>query len=150
MQGATIEHEQYRRAEGPGASGFAERAAPFIPRRRGLRTALAWSAAGFLAGALFWHAVGFWRFISDIVLDPAPAPAQMTAVAPPSQVSLPTIYMVDPANCTALILDRKTNSTAMQPCPRNGLALRLEVNGRDSLAVASDTAALVPARYPAN
>jgi len=150
MQAATIERERYRRAERPGTGGFAGRAAPFIPGRRRLRTALAWSAAGFLAGALFWHAVGFWGFISDVVLDPAPTPVQMTAVAPPSQVSLPTIYMVDPANCTALILDRKTNSTVMQPCPHNGLALRLETNGRDSLAVASDTAALMPARYPAN
>jgi len=29
--------------------------------------------------------------------------AAMAAVARPSQVSLPTIYLADPANCTALI-----------------------------------------------
>jgi hypothetical protein len=122
MRGATIERQRYGEAARPGDGGIAARGASFIRRGRGLRTALLWSAGGFLAGALFWHAVGFWRFI-------APRPEQMAAVAPPSRVSLPTIYMVEPANCTALILDRKTNSTVMQPCPRDGLALRLEANG---------------------
>ena len=150
MRAATIERQRYGEAARPSDGDFAASAASFVRRGRGLRMALLWSAGGFLAGAIFWHAIGFWRFLSDVVFDPAPRSAQMAAIAPPSQVSLPTIYMVDPANCTALILDRKTNSTAMQPCPRNGLALRLEANGeRESLAVASDPAVL-PARYPAN
>jgi hypothetical protein len=145
MAAATIERERYRATLGPAAA----KATGFIPRRRSYRTALLWAAGGFLAGALFWYAVGFWRFVSDVVLAPAPtAAAEMTAVAPPSQVSLPTIYLVDPANCTALILDRKTNSTVMQPCPQKGLALRLEANSeRESLSVVGDPA-IVPARYP--
>jgi hypothetical protein len=143
MQAATIERERDREAA-------RSRAGSIIPRGRGLCTALLWSAAGFLAGAIFWHAVGFWRFTSDAVFDPAPRQAQMAAVARPSQVALPTIYLVDPANCTALILDRKTNSTVMQPCPQKGLALRLEANGeRESLAAAGDPA-VIAARYPAN
>jgi hypothetical protein len=85
---------------------------------------------------LFWYAVGFWRFVSDVVLDSAPQLAPtITAVAQPSRPSLPTIHLVDPVNCTALILDRKTNSTEMRPCPQEGLALRLEPDGeRESLA----------------
>jgi hypothetical protein len=144
MAAATIERERYRETLGPAAA----KATGFIPRRRSYRTALLWAAAGFLAGAFFWYAVGFWRFVSDVVLAPAPtAAAEMTAVAPPSQIS-PTIYLVDPANCTALILDRKTNSTVMQPCPQKGLALRLEANSeRESLSVVGDPA-IVPARYP--
>jgi hypothetical protein len=150
MRGAAIERQRYGEAARPGDGGFAASAAYFIGRGRGLRTALLWSAGGFLAGALFWHAVGFWRLISYVVFDPAPTVAQMAAVAPPSRVSLPTIYMVEPANCTALNLDRKTNSTVMQPCPRDGLALRLEANGeRENLAVASDSA-VFPVHYPAN
>jgi hypothetical protein len=147
MAAATIERERYRETLGSAAA----KATGFVPRRRSYRTALLWAAAGFLAGALFWYAVGFWRFVSDVVLAPAPtAAAEMTAVAPPSQVSLPTIYLVDPANCTALILDRKTNSTVMQPCPQKGLALRLEANSeRESLAVVGDRV-IVPARYPAD
>jgi hypothetical protein len=65
----------------------------------------------------------------------------MTAVAQPSEISPPTIYLVDPANCTALILDRKTNSTVMKRCPQEGLALRLQANSeRESLAVVGDPA----------
>jgi hypothetical protein len=147
MAAATIERERYRATLGPAAA----KATGFIPRRRSYRTALLWAAGGFLAGALFWYAVGFWRFVSDVVLAPAPtAAAEMTAVAPPSQVSLPTIYLVDPSNCTALVLDRKTNTTVVQPCPQKGLALRLEANSeRESLAVVGDPV-IVPARYPAD
>jgi hypothetical protein len=67
-------------------------------------------------------------------------------VAQPSRTSLPTIYLVDPANCTALILDRKTNSTEMRPCPHEGLALRLDPDGeRESLAAVGASSG-----YPAN
>ena len=95
--------------------------------------------------------MGLWQFVSDIVLDPRPQPATtMTAIARPSDVTLPTIYLVDPANCTALILDRKTNSTVMRPCPQQGLALRLKANSEpESLAAVSDPAA-IPACYRAN
>jgi len=145
MQAATIEQEHYREAFGSAQS------ADFVPHRRGYRTALLWCAGGFLAGALFWYAVGFWRFVSDIIFDPGPRlTATMTAVALPSRVSLPTIYLVDPANCTALILDRKANSTEMRPCPQERLALRLEANSeRENLAVVSDPT-IVPAHYRAN
>jgi hypothetical protein len=147
MAAATIERERYRETLEPAAA----KTTGFIPRRRSYRTALLWAAGGFLAGGLFWYAVGFWRFVSDVVLDPAPsAAAEMTAVAPPSPVSLPTIYLVDPANCTALILDRKTNSTVMKACPQEGLALRLEANSeRENLAVVGDPA-IMPARYRAD
>lgn len=142
MRAATIEREQYREV-----FGSAVVSSPNLPRRSGYRAALLWSIGGFLAGALFWYAAGFWRFVSDIVLDP---PTTMTAIAQPSDVTLPTIYLVDPVNCTALILDRKTNSTEMRPCPQQGLALRLEANSeRASLAAVSDPTA-IPAPYHAN
>ncbi len=146
MPAATIERGRYREA----ARLVAARPSALIARRRAYRTALLWSAAGFLAGAAFWHAIGFWRFISDVVFDAPPRPATMAAVAPPSQVSLPTIYLVDPNTCTALMLDRKTNSTATQRCPDSGLALRLEPNSaRESLAVVSEPA-MGPGLYPSN
>ena len=143
MQATTIERER--------CSEVAATTTPsYIPRRRTFRAAPLWSAAGFLAGALFWYAAAFWGFISDVVFDAAPRTGAMAAVARPSQVSLPTIYLVDPANCTALILDRKMNSTVMKPCPEEGLALRLEANsGRESLAIAGDPR-MVAAHYPAD
>ena len=87
--------------------------------------ALLWIAAGFLAGALFWYAVGFWRFRRRQLssLRHQLRRRKSTAVAPPRQVSLPSIYLVDPANCSALHLNRETNSTELRPCPRSGLAL---------------------------
>jgi len=96
VQATTIERER--------SSEVAATTTPsYIPRRRTFRAAPLWSAAGFLAGAFFWYAVGFWGFISDVVFDAAPRSGVMAAVARPSQVSLPTIYLADPANCTALI-----------------------------------------------
>ena len=65
MRAATIEREQYREV-----FGSAVVSSPNLPRRSGYRAALLWSIGGFLAGALFWYAAGFWRFVSDIVLDP--------------------------------------------------------------------------------
>lgn len=31
--------------------------------------ALLWGGLGFVLGALFWHFVGFWSFVSDVVLN---------------------------------------------------------------------------------
>ena len=45
------------------------------------------------------------------------------------------MLVIHPANCTALVLDRTSNSTVARPCPPSGLALRLERDGvRDDLA----------------
>lgn len=33
------------------------------------RTPLVWGGLGFLAGVLAWHALGFWAFVSDVVLN---------------------------------------------------------------------------------
>jgi len=121
---------------------------PVAPRRKGRTkrsTALVWGGIGFVAGAAFWHAVGFRSFVSDVVLQgstqPAAVPvplqeASLTTGSVPSADELPTIYMVDPASCTALALDRNSNRTTPRPCPKDGLALRLEpVDGREDLAV---------------
>jgi hypothetical protein len=134
MQVATMEREPSRPVDAakPGAE---------IPRkpRRSVRTALLWGALGFFAGAIFWHAIGFWSFVSDVVLNREGGTVFARAAAarldaPPQE--LPVIYLVDPASCTALELDRAANRTALRPCPREGLALRLEQGGdREDLAI---------------
>jgi hypothetical protein len=134
MQAATVEQTQHLTSRGTAG-------------RTRYRSAALWCAGGFCAGALFWYAVGFWRFVSEVVLDSGPqlTPA-MAASARPSGATLPTVYLIDPANCTALVLDRKTNSTEMRPCPQQGLALRLEPeSARENLAAAGGSAS-----YPAN
>jgi hypothetical protein len=141
MQAATVEQTQHLTSRGP-----AQSAAPTAGRTR-YRSAALWCAGGFCAGALFWYAVGFWRFVSDVVLDSGPQlTPMMTATAQPSQTTLPTIYLIDPANCTALVLDRKTSTTEVRRCPQHGLALRLEPeSARESLAAVGSSAG-----YPTN
>jgi len=144
MQAATIESERFRLVAAPSQDAIAASTPAPSKSRRSLRTAAAWSVLGFIAGAMFWHIVGFWSFVSDIVLDPAPSAGATTShtgaptVMPPgpAQISLPTIFLVDPANCTALALERTTNRTVVQSCPAEGLALRLEPpGGREDLAI---------------
>jgi len=146
MQAATLEREQlrpvYPAAPPSGAAPIGEPAPDTPPERsrRTLRSALLWGGFGFVAGVIFWHAVGFWSFVSEVVLDrEGPAIfARVAATRPeaPLQPELPIIYLVDPASCTALELDRSANRTAVRPCPRQGLALRLESSGdREDLAL---------------
>ena len=142
MQVATLEREQLRPvyAAEPASSALPiGEPAPGKPRRT-KRAALLWAAFGFFAGAIFWHAVGFWTFVSEFVLNGNGGAAFAREVASPLDASahpeLPIIYLIDPASCTALELDRKANRTAVRPCPREGLALRLETGGdREDLAV---------------
>jgi len=99
------------------------------PAGRSPWRAILWATLGFVTGAVFWHVVGFWTFVSDVVLNrPLDAGGILRAEAP--VVAVPTIYLVDPATCTALMLDRQTNQTVVRPCPQDGLALRLQPEGR--------------------
>jgi hypothetical protein len=130
MQAATLEREQLRpvyAAEPPESAVPVGEPAPSKPRRA-LRAALLWGALGFFAGAIFWHAVGFWTFVSEVVLDSEGSVqfARQAATRPGALAhpELPVIYLIDPASCTALELDRTANRTAVRPCPREGLALR--------------------------
>lgn len=56
---------------------------------QGVRRSLVWTVSagvvGFVAGAVFWHMVGFWSLVSDAMLDRAHAPS----VAAPRGVVLP-------------------------------------------------------------
>jgi hypothetical protein len=106
--------------------------------RNRLRTGLVWGGLGFLTGAIFCHAVGFWGSASTVALNAGPD-TELVRVTParqqPSAAELPTIYLIDPRICTALELDRSANRTAVRPCPSDGLTLRLEpVRDREDLA----------------
>ena len=66
-------------------------------------------------------------------------PAAKHGRSPRHAGSLPTIYLVDPVNCSALQLNRETNRTELRPCPSSGLALRLDPETeRESLAEVGD------------
>ena len=86
---------------------------------------LAWGFGGFLIGAIFWHAIGFWSFLGEVVLKaPEPRVSVVARTALPS--GLP--------NCTALAIDRATGRTLSIPCAET-LHLHEEASlGRQDLA----------------
>lgn len=54
-------------------------------------TSAAYTALGFVAGMLAWHMVGFWSFVSDVVLHQPPKSRQLTVAANTSSVDLKAI-----------------------------------------------------------
>jgi hypothetical protein len=149
MRDAVVGGEQPElRSASRDSSAPAQTGAVSPPTRGPVRGAMACGAIGFACGAIFWHATGFWSFVSDVVLNSAGGDTVMADDARPSADtlvtgSLPTIYRVEPGNCTSLELDRHANRTVIRPCPSDGLALRLDAgNDREDLAV------LVPGYEP--
>jgi hypothetical protein len=70
----------------------------------------AWGLGGFLIGAIFWHAVGFWGVLGAAVLD-GPEASAVSVVARPAEVAAGV------PNCTVLALNRSTGRTYSVPCP---------------------------------
>jgi hypothetical protein len=107
----------------------------------GVRQVALWVGAAALTGAVFLLASGFVPLpgsrgerAHEAQAGFASSPTE-AALIDPSRPALPTIYLVEPANCSALHLDRQTNRTSLEPCPDSGLALRLETDvTREDLA----------------
>lgn len=72
------------RNQGDSRPGSSE-AAEATPR---LAVMLGWGAMGFLVGAVFWHFVGFWGFVSTVVLSGGPRPVHIVEQAGPDCVDL--------------------------------------------------------------
>jgi hypothetical protein len=94
---------------------------------------LGWGVLGFLVGAVFWHFVGFWAFVSDVVLAGGPEAARE------DQVSNSRSGWVQTADasaamsaCVSLSLDRRTGVTSAQACDAGGEALASDaLQGRE-------------------
>jgi hypothetical protein len=122
------------------AAGRVPRASASGARQAGLWVG-AWVGAAALTGAVFLCATGFVRVPGanrEKAADARPtftsAPTE-AALIDPSAPPLATVYLIDPSSCSALRLDRHSNSTSLEPCPDSGLALRLEGAGvREDLA----------------
>jgi hypothetical protein len=114
---------------------------PVSQRRTGIAGKLAWCAAGFLIGAAFWHVVGFWSFISYVVLGGPDGSAnfvspQIVSVASADQAPAPPALAAKgrPA-CITLALDRATGETRPEPCEASALALpHIAASAREDLA----------------
>jgi hypothetical protein len=90
-------------------------------------TLIGWGFCGFLIGALFWHAIGFWDVIGDAVLQRPEAKVSIVA-----RLALPA----RPPNCTMLVLDRSTGRTSSVPCTEQTPVLEEAALRRSKLIVA--------------
>lgn len=92
-----------------------------------------WGATGFLAGAIFWHAVGFWGFVSDVVLH-----SRLTESARYVEQTGP--------ECTEMVLDRATGHAVPQRCPMDAELLNEGVlaDKGDFLGVRNPSVARLP------
>ena len=149
-----VRHAPVPHAKGKGGPA---RVVPKQTSRRA-RWPVAWGGTGFVLGALFGQAFGFWSFVSEVVLYAAPMAGAKFALADANaatfdagpEMALQAVLLVDPANCTALVLDRTANSTATGPCPTTGLALRLERDGTRADLAADALPSVQSATYRAD
>lgn len=81
---------------------------------------LGWGVMGFLVGAVFWHFVGFWGFVSSVVLRGAP----------------PRVHIVEQAgpDCVELRRDAATGEVAAVRCPDVAPLLVEAARGREDNA----------------
>lgn len=94
---------------------------PVPARSTGRMQAVAWSAFGFVAGAVFWHLVGFWSLVSLAVLGSGDKRAPVAAGAN-SDLRAPVLETGSLGNavkprCVVLVLDRLGGETREAPCP---------------------------------
>ncbi len=135
-------------------------AAPFRPapkrlpspaseqRTSSVASAVVWGGSGFVVGAVFWHLIGFWSFVSTVVLGDTDARRTMAEgqkgwstqiIGPPSPVRT-TSRRPSPPTCTALSIDRASGVTAAKPCPAGSPPTASLNSGKsDKLATAADT-----------
>ena len=117
------------------------------PRRRGsFLTGLASGIAGFVIGAVFWHFVGFWSFVSDVILKgPPEEPKIRSESGLPSQqpikvagrlrdavrfrdLGMSAGYLQAAAgagNCAEVRIERTTGQASVQACALGGSQLPL-------------------------
>lgn len=117
------------------------------------------AALGFVTGAIFWHFVGFWSFMSQIVFS-SPERQRQTAQAlarPPENSASPietgslqrleklTSSKVE-NSCTAITRNPATGQTLQSQCRRLSRPLRMKPPSprQDLAAVASSATETVP------
>lgn len=119
-------------------------------------SALLWGGGGFVVGAIFWHLIGFWSFVSTVVLGDtdhrrATAEAQKgwtTQVIGPPSPARTTSKRTAVASCTALAIDRTGGATAAKPCPAGQPPIAWQASAKaDRLASSSQTDAAEAAAF---
>jgi hypothetical protein len=108
------------RSGGVDATGSRARPVPLGSAARSLDGlgGLGWSVVGFVLGAVFWHFVGFWGFVSDVVLSGEPSAffaAQPRGAAAGVRTEIAAVSS-PLASCISLALDRRTGLTSATAC----------------------------------
>lgn len=78
-----------------------------------------WGGAGFVLGAVFWHLVGFWSFVSEIVYKGPEGGASVAVVRKNDARSAASEASNGPsaeAFCIALVRDRVSGDTRSAGC----------------------------------
>lgn len=111
------------------------------------------AAAGFILGAVVWHFVGFWAFVSSIVLH-GPEAARMqqasfaptsgtTAVPPLSQARAPfttrhrQVGAARQPTCSTAVIDRRGGVVTLGNCKPMARRFALQSAGRSDRGVAA-------------
>lgn len=115
---------QPRRAAKPRPAGSGAPTTARTPSRtHSVGTALLWGGAGFIVGAVFWHLIGFWDFMTAVILGHPESRRQDAASAWSTQViaqPIPgrTTRRPPPtSSCSTIAMDRANGSTMAKPCP---------------------------------
>ena len=123
----------------PAARGIAKLVAAYrVPPRERRRklvgmldgvSGLGWSVIGFVGGAVFWHFIGFWGFVSDVVLAGGP---DVRTVSRPSAGFVRVAEAEEVvSNCTTIALDRATGRAMAVACAGEGHHLRDDTGPRE-------------------
>ena len=111
------------------------------PARRA-RSAIGYGLLGFVLGAVFWHFVGFWDFVGQLMFKGGTSGSEIVQGPPPIKLrervsGVSAIAVVASAEaCTMLKLDRTTGETAAMPCEGEPLPLRsIKAARREDLRV---------------
>jgi hypothetical protein len=115
--------------------------------RKSYRSAFAYGLLGFILGAVFWHFVGFWDFLGQLLFKGGSTTVEF-AQAPPAiklkdRVALtataPFVLAASAEACTNLRLDRTTGETIAGHCEGMALPLRsLKAAKREDLRVTAN------------
>ncbi len=117
---------------------------PAAPKRSFARragSAIGFSLLGFILGAVFWHFVGFWDFVGQVMFGARNSGTQISQPPPiklrerVTGVSSLTVT-IEPEACTTLQLDRENGTTQSVACEPQSLPLRsLRIAKREDLWV---------------
>lgn len=143
------------------------RAAARSRRVHSITSGLASGLAGFVIGAVFWHFVGFWSFVSNVILKGHEEPAQQHSDVPPPQqpvkvagrlkdavrfrdLGASASYLqaaVGAGNCAEVRMERGSSQASVQACTLSAAQLPTTGQGQrgDRLG---DIAATTPRAVP--